>query len=238
MAKILGLDLGTNSVGWAVVELIDGTFKLLYKGVHIFQRGYGDEHQDVSRASERTRVRSARKLIYRRKGRKIELLRLLENEYHPFFDEELVLWHKEQKYPVRKEIQEWFKLNPYELRNNAVDGKKLSKRELGRIFYHFTQRRGFKSNTKDISSFSENKKDLPKDVEYHQKYIEAYGDKTCSKVLFEKHQNAERIRNTSEKNEISRITLQNDFRLICQKQSLSPEFTVRLNLKNTGCIHL
>lgn len=225
MAKILGLDLGTNSIGWAVVELVDGTFKLLHKGVHIFQRGYGDEHQDVSRASERTRIRSARKLIYRRKGRKIELLRLLGNEYHPISEEELTLWQKERKYPVRKEIQEWFKLNPYELRVDAIDGKVLSKRELGRVFYHFTQRRGFKSNKKDISSLNENKKDLAKDVEYHQKYLKKYGDKTCSKVLFEKHKNAERIRNTSEQNEISRITLQNDFLLICQKQSLSQEFT-------------
>ncbi len=229
MAKILGLDLGTNSIGWAVVELIDGSFRLIAKGVHIFQRGYGDEHQDVSRASERTRVRSARKLIYRRKGRKIDLLRLLGSEYHPFIDDELTEWHKNRKYPIRTEIQEWFKLNPYELRNNAIEGRKLSRQELGRIFYHYTQRRGFKSNKKDISSYSNDekgvKKNLPKDVQYHEEYLSEFGETPKSKVLYERHKNAERIRNTSEKNKISRITLQEDFLQICKKQVLLDEFT-------------
>ncbi|MBN2634625.1 MAG: hypothetical protein JXR61_00040 [Prolixibacteraceae bacterium] len=228
MAKILGLDLGTNSIGWAVVEKEDGEYSLLDKGVRIFQRGYGDEHQDVSRASERTRIRSARKLIYRRKGRKIELLRLLGSDYHPISDEELIAWHKSRKYPIRKEIQDWFKLNPYELRNEAIDGNKLSNLELGRIFYHFTQRRGFRSNKKDVSSYDEDNKNLPKDLVYHQKYLKTHGEKSVSKILFEKHKKAERIRNTSEKNEISRITLQDDFLLICQKQTLSPIFTEQL----------
>ncbi|MEZ5106026.1 MAG: hypothetical protein R2757_16120 [Draconibacterium sp.] len=40
MAKILGLDLGTNSIGWAVVEKErDSEFQLLEKGVRIFQEG-------------------------------------------------------------------------------------------------------------------------------------------------------------------------------------------------------
>jgi len=37
--KILGLDLGTNSIGWAVVENEYGEFQLLNKGVRIFQEG-------------------------------------------------------------------------------------------------------------------------------------------------------------------------------------------------------
>ena len=40
MTKILGLDLGTNSVGWAVVEKEKGEeSELLEKGVRIFQEG-------------------------------------------------------------------------------------------------------------------------------------------------------------------------------------------------------
>lgn len=40
MAKIAGLDLGTNSIGWAVVETEDNkTFELVDKGVRIFQEG-------------------------------------------------------------------------------------------------------------------------------------------------------------------------------------------------------
>lgn len=40
MAKILGLDLGTNSIGWAVVDKErDSEFQLVDKGVRIFQEG-------------------------------------------------------------------------------------------------------------------------------------------------------------------------------------------------------
>lgn len=37
MAKILGLDLGTSSIGWAIVEQHDSGYSLLEKGVDIFQ---------------------------------------------------------------------------------------------------------------------------------------------------------------------------------------------------------
>ncbi|MBN2522371.1 MAG: hypothetical protein JXB24_03805 [Bacteroidales bacterium] len=230
MAKILGLDLGTNSIGWAVVENKEGKLELKEKGVRIFQRGYGDEYQDSSRAAERTSHRGARKLNYRRKGRKIELLRLLGKEFHPFEDDELTSWHKKRSYPVREKLIEWFKLNPYELRKRAVDGEKLSKKELGRIFYHLTQRRGFKSNKKDTLSLlsatevSTNKKSLPKDIEYHKEYEEEYGDIPKSKILYQKHIKAERIRNTTEENKISRKTLELDFHAICRHQNLSEEF--------------
>ncbi len=55
MAKILGLDLGTNSIGWAIVEK-DGTeFTLVDKGVRIFSEGVKSEKGiESSRAAERT----------------------------------------------------------------------------------------------------------------------------------------------------------------------------------------
>ena len=39
MARILGLDLGTNSLGWAITEQTDDGCRLLDKGVDIFQEG-------------------------------------------------------------------------------------------------------------------------------------------------------------------------------------------------------
>ena len=55
MAKVLGLDLGTNSIGWAIVEK-DGTeFTLVDKGVRIFSEGVKSEKGiESSRAAERT----------------------------------------------------------------------------------------------------------------------------------------------------------------------------------------
>ena len=37
--RILGLDAGTNSLGWAVVERGDDGYQLIDKGVQIFQEG-------------------------------------------------------------------------------------------------------------------------------------------------------------------------------------------------------
>ena len=39
MAKILGLDLGTNSIGWAITERTESGSVLLDRGVDIFQEG-------------------------------------------------------------------------------------------------------------------------------------------------------------------------------------------------------
>lgn len=41
--RILGIDTGTNSIGWAIVdynsEAIDNKYTLIDKGVNIFQEG-------------------------------------------------------------------------------------------------------------------------------------------------------------------------------------------------------
>lgn len=43
MTKILGLDLGTASIGWALVERNDTEYALLDQGVDIFQEGVARE---------------------------------------------------------------------------------------------------------------------------------------------------------------------------------------------------
>ena len=43
MATILGLDLGTNSLGWAVVEETEHGYSLKEQGVDIFQEGVARE---------------------------------------------------------------------------------------------------------------------------------------------------------------------------------------------------
>ncbi|MCH8558028.1 MAG: type II CRISPR RNA-guided endonuclease Cas9 [Balneolia bacterium] len=46
-------------------------------------------------------------------------------------------------------FKNWIRLNPYELRDNAVQTK-VSPHDLGRIFYHMIQRRGFQSNSRTV----------------------------------------------------------------------------------------
>ncbi|MBK7286499.1 MAG: hypothetical protein IPI95_04980 [Flavobacteriales bacterium] len=65
----------------------------------------------------------------------------------PLSEGGLHLWKKEGIYPKEDGFTSWFMLNPYELRAKGLQ-EKLMPLELGRIFYHIAQRRGFRSNRK------------------------------------------------------------------------------------------
>ena len=58
MAKILGIDTGTNSLGWAIVEKTEDNYNLLDKGVNIFQEGVkkNEKGKESSKAAERTNI--------------------------------------------------------------------------------------------------------------------------------------------------------------------------------------
>jgi CRISPR-associated endonuclease Csn1 len=180
MSKVLGLDLGTNSIGWAVVEKEKNEkhFTLLDKGVRIFTEGVNIEPKtssESSKAAQRTGYRSTRRLKYRRKLRKLELLKILsDNNLCPkLTDEELKLWRYKKKYPKNEEFKLWLLTdnqdeelerkkqtkNPYYFRFKSSTQKfnlnKINdKHELGRAFYHIAQRRGFLSNRLDSSDNS------------------------------------------------------------------------------------
>jgi CRISPR-associated endonuclease Csn1 len=160
MAKTLGLDLGTNSIGWAVVDTEKENNLIEDKGVVIFSEGVKNEKgTEKSRAAERTSYRSARRLKFRRKIRKYQtLLVLARNGMCPLMIEEVKVWRKSgfKKYPDNEDFLKWLRtdeekqINPYYFRDKA-SREKISKFELGRAFYHMAQRRGFLSNRLDQS---------------------------------------------------------------------------------------
>ena len=78
MAKILGLDLGTNSIGWAVVDTTEN--KILDTGVRIFPEGVepktiGQGDKEQSKNATRRDKRQMRRQFYRKRLRKIKLLK-------------------------------------------------------------------------------------------------------------------------------------------------------------------
>lgn len=160
MSKILGLDLGTNSIGWAVVDDEKEGNKLQDKGVLIFSEGVKSEKgQEKSKAAERTGFRSARRIKFRRKIRKYQtLLVLAKYSLCPLTIDEVEAWRKSnfKKYPAKPEFLEWLRtdeeksINPYFFRNKA-SREKVDKYDLGRTLYHMAQRRGFLSNRLDQS---------------------------------------------------------------------------------------
>ncbi|HAF28131.1 MAG TPA: type II CRISPR RNA-guided endonuclease Cas9 [Bacteroidales bacterium] len=203
MRKILGLDLGTNSIGWAVVETEDNkSFELKEKGVHIFQEGVKIEKGiEGSKAEERTNYRSARRLKYRLKLRKISTLKeLIKNDYCPkLTEQELNDWRFKKNYPENEDFRKWLltneNKNPYFFRNIAVTEKlDLSVREnrynLGRALYHLAQRRGFLSNR--LEGTKESDGTIKKAI---SELTEKKGDKTLGQYFYEKYNVGEKIRN-------------------------------------------
>ena len=110
MAKILGLDLGTNSIGWCIREtelfereeysklfsknITDFQNEIIDYGVVIFKKGVGEgKSGEFSLAAERRKNRSKRRLYNAKRYRKWELLKVLvENNRCPLTLEELRLW--------------------------------------------------------------------------------------------------------------------------------------------------
>src|SRR3712207_9427977 len=83
MEKILGIDTGTNSLGWAIVnKSSEGKYNLLERGVSIFQEGVKiDKGIESSKAADKTSHKSQRVGYYRRKIRKIRLIKVLSEAH-------------------------------------------------------------------------------------------------------------------------------------------------------------
>lgn len=139
--SILGLDLGTNSVGWALFscDSDNNPTELKDLGVRIFQRSVEDKTPTPKNQARRN-ARLARRVNQRRAGRKQRMqnylisLGMLPQELLTSTAPEAIL----------NEIGD-----PYQLRAEALD-KPLPPHALGRILLHLVQRRGFQSNRKTL----------------------------------------------------------------------------------------
>jgi CRISPR-associated endonuclease Csn1 len=128
MSKILGLDLGTNSIGWAIRDTNELENQIINTGVIHFQKGVGDgKSGEFSLAAERRKNRSKRRLYNAKRYRKWELLKvLIDNNMCPLTMDELRLWSIGQWkkingkyknvgriYPINNiEFQQWLAFNP------------------------------------------------------------------------------------------------------------------------------
>ncbi|MBL8676933.1 MAG: hypothetical protein JNJ47_05885, partial [Alphaproteobacteria bacterium] len=133
MAKVLGLDIGTSSIGWALID--SEQKKIIKTGVRIFPEGVNRDTKgsEISKNQLRREARQARKNKFRKKLRKKILIRELK---------------RHEMYPLSEDaLSQWISLNPYLLRGKALS-ERLSLLEVGRILYHLNQRRGFKSSRK------------------------------------------------------------------------------------------
>lgn len=241
--RILGLDTGTNSLGWAVVDRLPEGYKLVDKGVHIFQEGVNIENgtQEKSRAAKRTKHRSLRKQYWRRKVRKIRLLAVLSNAglCPPLTSEELRAWRVEGKYPLSNEaFMSWQRtdenkgVNPYAARCKCVEQEldKENRNErylIGRALYHIAQRRGFLSNRKVQKGDDDQETGkVKKGIKELTQKIQNAGCEYLCQYFYQLYQRGERIRScyTDRKEHYEK-----EFEAICQKQHLDEALAATLH---------
>jgi len=133
----LGLDIGTSSIGWAVLDLDKERIHDL--GVRIFERPEDPQNGD-SLAKPRRDARSARRRLKRRRQRL--------NHLKQFFVDQNILT-KDQVEEVLDYKSDFNKLDVYGLRARALT-EELSPEELLKVLYQIAKRRGFKSNRKVV----------------------------------------------------------------------------------------
>jgi CRISPR-associated endonuclease Csn1 len=147
----LSLDLGSTSVGWAVLKIQEHEANSQHKGgnhevlalealgVRIYDDGRDAKTKEPLAVSRRM-ARGARRNRDRKKKRVSRLMNtLIEQDLFPSSPDE------------QKELQN---KNPYEIRDRALK-ETVSPHEMGRGLLHIAQRRGFKSNRKTDSKDNE-----------------------------------------------------------------------------------
>jgi len=141
MGYTLGLDLGSNSIGWACID--PEKKQIIAMGSRVFKEGVNRDNKggEISKNTSRRLARQARTQYFRRADRKQKLKEVLQ----------LAGMFPTSPAEVSEYLNCHKKYNPYSLRKKGLD-KQLSKLELGRALYHLNQRRGFKSSRKSGDS--------------------------------------------------------------------------------------
>ena len=174
----LGLDLGTNSIGWCMLRLNKDNepVAVIKSGVRIFHDGRNEKTKEPL-AVLRRNARSIRRNLDRKISRRNHLLNTLI------------------KYSLLPENEDERKslvlLNPYELRSKAVN-EKIGLYELGRSLMHLSKRRGFKSNRKVDKEESSGK--IKPAIEQLKNKMAETGKKTAGEYLYFLLQNGHSVR--------------------------------------------
>jgi CRISPR-associated endonuclease Csn1 len=226
MAKlVLGLDLGPNSIGWALVrddEQNPGNSNLVDAGVRVFPEGVDafDTSKEASRNEQRRIKRGMRRQIQRRARRQRELCRALI---------QVGLWPS-----GAAEQNQLMQTNPYELRAKGIV-EKLQRFEVGRVLLHLNQRRGFLSNRKKDSGDAE-VKGMLKEINDNEAARIAAGFPTMGALLAHKLQTLDHCHRTNDDHirhrHLARAQYVSEFDLLWDTQAKHHPDVLTPNLRN------
>ena len=249
MKRVLGIDTGTNSLGWAVVDRDEnGQCSLVRKGSLIFQEGVKIEKgKESSKAAERTGFRAKRRQYFRRRLRKVEVLKVLvKYGWCPYLSPEaLHAWHVNKQYPMDEEFLQWQRTddaldkNPYAYRHICLHDELDLDNEaerfiLGRAMYHLAQRRGFKSNRRDQSEEDGKETAAVKEgINNLSEEMKAVGCEFLGDYFWHLYRDNEHVLEGGKHRIRNRYTdretqYKKEFYAICEKQHLSEEQVTEL----------
>lgn len=177
----LGVDVGTNSLGWCVLDLDkEGRPEAIRRmGVRIFSDGR-DPQSGTSLAVDRRDARSARRRRDRFVDRRTKLMKTLTR--HGLMPAD----------PVERKNLET--LDPYELRARGLD-EKLHPHHLGRAVFHLNQRRGFKSNRKTDKAQNDGElKGMKGGISKLQEAMDETGARTLGEYLYTRFRKGRTVR--------------------------------------------
>ncbi len=139
--QVLGLDLGSNSIGWALLNQQQSEVdQIINIGSRIFTKAV-EEKVPTPKNVKRRDMRLGRRVLQRRVRRKQRMVNyLVLNDLLP-----KIIQNHTQPEIVLNEIG-----NPYALRAKALDHQ-LTPHEFGRVLLHFVARRGFLSSKKQVA---------------------------------------------------------------------------------------
>ncbi len=183
MTTTLGIDLGTSSLGWALLE---DNLRIIDLGVIIFSAAAGagrDPQSGAPLAEGRREARSARRRRDRFIGRRSALLgKLIALGLLPG-DPPSGEGRRCNEAVPNAQTKALADIEPYDLRRRALS-EPLSPHEIGRAIFHLNQRRGFKSNRK--ADRGRNEPETGKIAIAGQALTEAMGKRTLGQFLAER----------------------------------------------------
>ena len=205
----LGLDIGTTSVGAAILNIdhYGEPNRVIDMHVRTFEAAE-NPNDGSSLAAPRREARGARRRNRRHKHRLDRIKALIQSE--GIYTKEKL----DSLYHAKGNIL----MDIYQIRYESLE-RKLNNEELTRLLIHFAQRRGFKSNRKNEKKGSDEGKLLAATAD-NEKYLKEKGYRTVGEMLWKDERFAENKRNKGGdySNTFLRSQLKEEIGIIFEKQ--------------------
>ncbi len=205
--KILGVDLGIASVGWALVD--DEKNEIIDSGVRIFTQSANKDGKTLT--SIRREFRGSRRVLNRKKQRLSQLKKLL----------------MAGKLLSKSEFKHLFysknRLDIWQLRAKGLE-RKLNNKEWARVLYHIAKRRAYQSNRKSEESGNNDNKKVLSAIQTNQEKMKQGGYQTIGEMIYDETKRPDngRIRRNKKDNyiwSVSRDSLRQEIDKLFEKQN-------------------